>query len=174
MKAEALFWRQCTEAVAADGSIDAQRLMQLVIATYRGHESDYDAIEKSVETLLKENQSLRGNLSALSQAFDGQKRLFEIVLNDLPLGLSVFDADQRLTLYNSRFHQLFGLTPEDIAAGATITDLLEKMRGRESTVSPGGRRAHRPASAKAGSSRIRRREWQMNDGRIIQSVVTVL
>ncbi len=111
MKAEALFWRQCTEAVAADGSIDAQRLMQLVIATYRGHESDYDAIEKSAETLLKENQSLRGNLSALSQAFDGQKRLFEIVLNNLPLGLSVFDADQRLTLYNSRFHQLFGLTP---------------------------------------------------------------
>jgi len=41
MKAEALFWRQCTEAVTADGSIDAQRLMDLVIATYRVHESDY-------------------------------------------------------------------------------------------------------------------------------------
>ncbi|PCK88051.1 diguanylate cyclase [Rhizobium sophoriradicis] len=174
MKAEALFWRQCTEAVMADGSIDAQRLMELVIATYRGHESDYDAIEKGAETLLKENQSLRGNLSALSQAFDGQKKLFEIVLNNLPLGLSVFDADQRLTLYNSRFHQLFGLTPEDIAAGATITELIGKMRGSENAVSPSGRRTSRRASAKAGSSSIRRREWLMNDGRIIQSVVKIL
>ncbi|MBX5177002.1 EAL domain-containing protein [Rhizobium lentis] len=174
MKAEALFWRQCTEAVMADGSIDAQRLMELVIATYRGHESDYDAIERSAETLQKENQTLRGNLSALSQAFDGQKKLFEIVLNNLPLGLSVFDAGQRLTLYNIRFPQLFGLTPEDIAAGATIAELIGKMRGNESTASKSVRRTARPSLAKAKSSSIRRREWQMHDGRIIQSVVTIL
>ncbi|MGG7577554.1 putative bifunctional diguanylate cyclase/phosphodiesterase [Rhizobium sp. Nf11,1] len=174
MKAEALFWRQCTEAVMADGSIDAQRLMELVIATYRGHESDYDAIERSAETLQKENQTLRGNLSALSQAFDGQKKLFEIVLNNLPLGLSVFDAGQRLTLYNIRFPQLFGLTPEDIAAGATIAELIGKMRGNESTASKSVRQTARPSLAKAESSSIRRREWQMHDGRIIQSVVTIL
>ncbi|WP_434712632.1 EAL domain-containing protein [Rhizobium sp. YTUHZ045] len=174
MKAEALFWRQCTEAVMADGSIDAQRLMELVIATYRGHESDYDAIERSAETLQKENQTLRGNISALSQAFDGQKKLFEIVLNNLPLGLSVFDAGQRLTLYNIRFPQLFGLTPEDIAAGATIAELIGKMRGNESTASKSVRQTARPSLAKAESSSIRRREWQMHDGRIIQSVVTIL
>ncbi|MDK4732716.1 EAL domain-containing protein [Rhizobium sp. CNPSo 3490] len=174
MKAEALFWRQCTEAVMADGSIDAQRLMELVIATYRGHESDYDAIERSAETLQKEKQTLRGNLSALSQAFDGQKKLFEIVLNNLPLGLSVFDAGQRLTLYNIRFPQLFGLTPEDIAAGATIAELIGKMRGNESTASKSVRQTARPSLAKAESSSIRRREWQMHDGRIIQSVVTIL
>ncbi|ARO29462.1 GGDEF/EAL domain-containing protein [Rhizobium sp. NXC14] len=174
MKAEALFWRQCTEAVMADGSIDAQRLMELVIATYRGHESDYDAIERSAETLQKENQTLRGNLSALSQAFEGQKKLFEIVLNNLPLGLSVFDAGQRLTLYNIRFPQLFGLTPEDIAAGATIAELIGKMRGNESTASKSVRQTARPSLAKAESSSIRRREWQMHDGRIIQSVVTIL
>ncbi len=114
MKAEALFWRQCTEAVTADGSIDAQRLMDLVIATYRVHESDYDEIERSAETLLRENHALRGNISALSQAFDGQKKLFEVILNNLPLGLSVFDADQRLTLSNIRFRQLFDLTDEDV------------------------------------------------------------
>lgn len=158
----------------ADGSIDAQRLMELVIATYRGHESDYDAIERSAETLQKENQTLRGNLSALSQAFDGQKKLFEIVLNNLPLGLSVFDAGQRLTLYNIRFPQLFGLTPEDIAAGATIAELIGKMRGNESTASKSVRQTARPSLAKAESSSIRRREWQMHDGRIIQSVVTIL
>ncbi|TCA37120.1 EAL domain-containing protein [Rhizobium leguminosarum bv. viciae] len=174
MKAEALFWRQCTEAVTADGSIDAQRLMDLVIATYRVHESDYDEIERNVETLLRENHVLRGNILALSQAFDGQKKLFEIILNNLPLGLSVFDADQRLTLSNIRFRQLFDLTDEDVIAGATITDLTAKMRGTESASAKPGRRTGRHSSATARSSRIRRREWLMDDGRIIQSMVTIL
>ncbi|MGO7209726.1 putative bifunctional diguanylate cyclase/phosphodiesterase [Rhizobium ruizarguesonis] len=174
MKAEALFWRQCTEAVTADGSIDAQRLMDLVIATYRVHESDYDEIERSAETLLRENHALRGNISALSQAFDGQKKLFEIILNNLPLGLSVFDADQRLTLSNIFFRQLFDLTEEDVTAGATIADLTAKMRGTENATAKPGRRTGRHSSATARSSRIRRREWLMDDGRVIQSVVTIL
>ncbi|MBY5836981.1 EAL domain-containing protein [Rhizobium leguminosarum] len=172
MKAEALFWQQCTQAVTDDGSIDAQRLMDLVIATYRVHESNYDEIERSVETLLRENHVLRGNMSALSQAFDGQKKLFEIILNNLPLGLSVFDADQRLTLSNTRFRQLFGLTQENLTAGATIADLTAKMRGTESTKP--GRRTGRLSAATARSSRLRRREWLMDDGRIIQSMVTIL
>ncbi|MGO7832307.1 putative bifunctional diguanylate cyclase/phosphodiesterase [Rhizobium johnstonii] len=172
MKAEALFWQQCTQAVTDDGSIDAQRLMDLVIATYRVHESNYDEIERSVETLLRENHVLRGNISALGQAFDGQKKLFEIILNNLPLGLSVFDADQRLTLSNIRFRQLFDLTAEDLTAGATIADLTAKMRGRESTKP--GRRTGRHSSATAKSSGLRRREWLMDDGRIIQSMVTIL
>ncbi|OAV50179.1 diguanylate cyclase [Rhizobium sp. WYCCWR10014] len=172
MKAEALFWQQCTQAVTDDGSIDAQRLMDLVIATYRVHESNYDEIERSVETLLRENHVLRGNVSALTQAFDGQKKLFEIILNNLPLGLSVFDADQRLTLSNIRFRQLFGLTQEDLTAGATITDLTAKMRGRENAKP--GRRTGRHSSATARSSSLRRREWLMDDGRIIQSMVTIL
>ncbi|OYD03450.1 EAL domain-containing protein [Rhizobium sp. N4311] len=174
MKAEALFWQQCSQAVTADGSVDAQRLMELVIATYRVHESDYGEIERSAETLLRENHALRGNMSALSQAFDGQQRLFEIILNNLPLGLSVFDAEQRLTLSNIRFGQLFGLTQDDVTPGATIDDLIDKMRGAEGTSARPGRRAGRHSSAAANSSSIRRREWLMDDGRIIQSMVTIL
>ncbi|ARM87697.1 GGDEF/EAL domain-containing protein [Rhizobium sp. CIAT894] len=174
MKAEALFWQQCSQAVTADGSVDAQRLMELVIATYRVHESDYDEIERSAETLLQENHALRGNISALSQAFDGQQRLFEIILNNLPLGLSVFDADQRLTLSNIRFAQLFGLTQDDVTVGATIADLIAKMRGAEGAGAKPDRRIGRHSPAIAASGSIRRREWLMDDGRTIQSMVTIL
>ncbi|PDS80014.1 EAL domain-containing protein [Rhizobium sp. L43] len=174
MKAEALFWQQCSQAVTADGMVDAQRLMELVIATYRVHENDYDEIERSAETLLRENHALRGNISALSQAFDGQQRLFEIILNNLPLGLSVFDADQRLTLSNIRFGQLFGLTQDDVTPGATIADLVDKMRGAEGASAKPGRRVGRHFPAIATSGSIRRREWLMDDGRTIQSMVTIL
>ena len=174
MKADALFWQQCTQAVTDDGSIDAQRLMDLVIATYRSHESDYDEVERSAETLLEENRALRDRISAASHAFNEQKKLFEIVLNNLPLGLSVFGADQRLTLSNVRFRQLFGLAEEDVAVGTTIADLISKTRGTEHAGPKPGRRAKRHTSATAKSGRIRRREWLMEDGRIIQSMVTIL
>ena len=174
MKAEALFWQQCTQAVTDDGSIDAQRLMDLVIATYRSHKSDYDEVERSAEALLEENHALRDRVSAASRAFDEQKKLFEIVLNNLPLGLSVFGADQRLTLSNIRFRQLFGLTEEDVARGTAIADLIGKTRGTERASPKPARRAKRHASATAKSGRIRQREWLMEDGRIIQSMVTIL
>jgi len=173
MKAETLFWQQCTQAVDEDGSIDAEHLMDLVIATYRGHESDYSEIERSAETLLAENRELRTTVGFTRQALAEQRELFEIVLNNLPLGLSVFGADQRLTLSNLRFRQLFGFADDDVMPGTAIADLMRKTRGTEQAhARTRGRREGQETSSKAG--RIRRREWRMDDGRIIQSVVTIL
>ncbi|MBB3657365.1 diguanylate cyclase (GGDEF)-like protein [Rhizobium sp. BK650] len=173
MKAETLFWQQCAQAVNEDGSIDAEHLMELVIAAYRSHQGEYDEIEHSAKTLLNENRKLKNAISSSTQALAEQRRLFEIVLNNLPLGLSVFDAGQRLTLSNRRFRQLFGFSEDDIAPGAKIADLMQKTRGREQTdARPRGKKESQEASSKTG--RIRRREWLMDDGRIIQSVVTIL
>lgn len=173
MKPETLFWQQCTQAVNEDGSIDAEHLMELVIATYRSHENEYDEIERSTETLLRENRDLRNTIGSTTQALAEQRKLFEIVLNNLPLGLSVFDADQKLTLSNLRFRQLFGFTEGDVTPGTTIAELMGKTRGTEraDTGTPRKKSGHE-ISSKAG--RIRRREWLMDDGRIIQSVVTIL
>ncbi len=173
MKAETLFWQQCTQVVDEDGSIDAERLMELVIATYRSHESEYDEIERSAGTLLIENRELRKTISSTAQALAEQRKLFEIVLNNLPLGLSVFDADQRLTLSNLRFRQLFGFSDGDVVPGTAIADLMHRTRGTEQAgARTRSRKEGQEASSKTG--RIRRREWLMDDGRIIQSVVTIL
>ncbi len=173
MKAETLFWQQCTQAVNDDGSIDAEHLMELVIATYRSHDDEYDEIEHSAETLLTENRALKNTLSSATQALAEQRKLFEIVLNNLPLGLSVFDADQRLTLSNLRFRQLFGFTEEDVTPGTAIADLMNKTGGNEHANS-GTRRKKEGQESTSKAGRIRRREWLMDDGRIIQSVVTIL
>ncbi|OWV67751.1 diguanylate cyclase [Rhizobium sp. R339] len=174
MKAETLFWQQCAQAVTADGSIDAQRLMDLVIATYRSHESDYGEIERSVETLLRETRALKGEVASVTQAFAEQKELFEVILDNLPLGLSVFDADQRLSFSNTRFRQLFGLKREDVDAGATIADLIGRIRGTESAGARPDQRSRKHSTATARNDSLRRREWRMDDGRIIQSMVTIL
>jgi diguanylate cyclase (GGDEF)-like protein len=141
MEAEALFKRQCAASLNEDGTADGQRLIKLVLDTYR-----------------KANRNLAE-----------QSRLLEIVLNHLPLGLCIFDSSQRLVVSNIRFQQLFGLTGEDTQAGTSINSLIAKIDGLE-------KQDVKAASheSRLDAGRIRRREWEMNDGRIIQSVVTVL
>jgi diguanylate cyclase (GGDEF)-like protein len=174
MDAEALFWQQCTTAVNDDGSVNAQRLMDLVVETYRNHLNDRSEMESLADSLSFENRELRDDLELSASALAAQKWLFEIVLNNLPLGLSVFDAEQRLTVSNVRFRQLFGFTESDVAPGTAIAGLIAKIKGAEHADTLSGVRARNKTSAAVEGARIRRREWSMNDGRVIQSVVTIL
>ena len=158
MEAEALLKRQCVEAINRDGVVDNRRLVALVLETYRDRAATID-----------KNAELIADLAAAKEDFGELQKLLETVLNHLPLGLSVFDTEQRLTLSNSRFRQLFGLREDDAVAGASIPSLIAKIGGVERSE---GRTASREITLENGH--IRRREWVMNDGRIIQSVVTVL
>jgi diguanylate cyclase (GGDEF)-like protein len=174
MDAEALFWQQCTTAVNDDGSVNAQRLMDLVVETYRNHLNDRSEMESLADSLSFEVRELRDDLDLSASTLAAQKRLFEIVLNNLPLGLSVFDAEQRLTVSNVRFRQLFGFTESDVAPGTAIAGLIAKIKGTEHADTLSGVRARNKTSAAVEGARIRRREWSMNDGRVVQSVVTIL
>jgi diguanylate cyclase (GGDEF)-like protein len=174
MDAEALFWQQCTTAVNDDGSVNAQRLMDLVVETYRNHLNDRSEMESLADSLSFEVRELRDDLELSASTLAAQKRLFEIVLNNLPLGLSVFDAEQRLTVSNVRFRQLFGFTESDVAPGTAIAGLIAKIKGTEHAETLSGVRARNKTSAAVEGARIRRREWSMNDGRVVQSVVTIL
>ncbi|TCU11069.1 putative bifunctional diguanylate cyclase/phosphodiesterase [Rhizobium sullae] len=142
MDAETLFWQQCTQAVNDDGSVDAQRLMALVIETYRSHS--------------------RG------------RALFALVLDNLPLGLSVFDSAQRLTLCNGRFRQIFGFSDDQAVPGVPVKALSTNIHGKERKVARSAFRSKAERTAPPGQGKIRRREWLMDDGRVILSVVTVL
>ncbi|KMO36005.1 hypothetical protein VQ02_16240 [Methylobacterium variabile] len=49
---------------------------------------------------------------------------FEAVLARLPCGVSVFDADLRLTACNDRLRDLFGLPPELVRLGTPLEDMI--------------------------------------------------
>jgi diguanylate cyclase (GGDEF)-like protein len=169
MEAEALFRRQCAEALNEDGTADAQRLIALVLDTYRNRADSISHLEQHANLTTVENDALHTALSAANSFLAEQRRLFEVVLNHLPLGLSLFDTNQRLIVSNIRFQQLFGFAEQDTTPGTSIGSLIAKIAGAEkSEVLTASRDAGR------GNGRIRRREWVMNDGRIVQSVVTVL
>ncbi|MHC2298479.1 diguanylate cyclase (GGDEF)-like protein [Rhizobium mongolense] len=142
MDAETLFWQQCTQAVNNDGSVDAMRLMALVIETYRSHGRNH--------------------------------ALFALVLDNLPLGLSVFDSAQRLILCNDRFRQLFGLFADQAVPGVSVRALSTRIPGKERKTVRSAYRSKEASAMPPGQGKIRRREWLMDDGRVIVSVVTVL
>ncbi|KQV63997.1 EAL domain-containing protein [Rhizobium sp. Root1220] len=168
MDAEVLFRQQCAVAANADGSPNAQRLVDLVIETYRLHADGKRDLENNHQLLQQENSELKGAIASASGELADQKRLFEVVLDNLPLGLSVFDTEQRLIACNIRFRQLFGFSDDQVALGVTMGSLIAKISGTERA---GGKAARLKGQEGA---RIRQREWMMDDGRTIQSVITVL
>jgi len=169
MEAEALFRQQCTTAINEDGSANAQRLMDLVVETYRLQTGKKRDAEDRSELLNRQNGELKTALATATEDLAEQKRLFEIVLDNLPNGLSVFDSEQRLIVCNIRFLQLFGFTADDIPPRVSMASLIAKIRGTERSET----KASRLPNA-AANGHIRHREWNMDDGRTIRSVITVL
>ncbi|UHC17373.1 EAL domain-containing protein [Methylobacterium currus] len=53
-----------------------------------------------------------------------QTRRFEAVVENLPLGVSLFDADLRLIAHNDRLRDLFGLPPELLRLGTPLESMI--------------------------------------------------
>lgn len=60
-----------------------------------------------------------------------QKDLFETAIHHLPVGLSMFDAKQRLVMCNPAYQRLFGLSEADTCAGRTFTQIVLEHVKRE-------------------------------------------
>ncbi|MBV9430754.1 MAG: EAL domain-containing protein [Hyphomicrobiales bacterium] len=51
---------------------------------------------------------------------------FDTALNNMPLGLMMFDADHSLVVANNRIHGLFGASPDTSRRGASVKALLDE------------------------------------------------
>jgi diguanylate cyclase (GGDEF)-like protein/PAS domain S-box-containing protein len=49
----------------------------------------------------------------------------DAALNNMVQGLAMFDADQRLVLWNRRYAELYGFTPDQLQFGTTLRALIE-------------------------------------------------
>jgi diguanylate cyclase (GGDEF)-like protein len=170
--AEALFWRQLSNATDENGALNPERLLHLVASTYREQRGEIRRTDDAIHAIHLQNISLKEQVKELSAARSGDSTVIDAIVHNLPLGLSAFDSRQRLTICNAHFRDLFGFSDTDVEAGASIHTLLSKVPGTErSTIQP------MPVAA-AGrlpkGSRVRKREWQMDDGRSIESIVTIL
>ncbi|HVX78435.1 MAG TPA: EAL domain-containing protein [Bradyrhizobium sp.] len=54
-----------------------------------------------------------------------ERNRFALAVNNMTQGLLLFDGDQRLTLCNDRYLEMYGLTREMIKSGCTLRELIE-------------------------------------------------
>lgn len=97
-----------------------------------------------------------------------KKELLNQVVQQLPHGMCMFDANERLVMANRHCADIWGLPEDVLHSRMTLTEILSATRGREVEC----RRT--PPPPPAGSAGIQRREWQMDDGRTIDIVITRL
>ena len=67
---------------------------------------------RSYETLLK------------ARADHNQRTQLDAAINNMPHGLVMFDASERMVICNRRYLEMYGLSPEIVRPGCTVGDLL--------------------------------------------------
>jgi diguanylate cyclase (GGDEF)-like protein/PAS domain S-box-containing protein len=95
----------------------------------------------------------------------------QITLAHMSQGLTMFDADGRLEVWNDRFVDMYGLPPDAVTRGVSLTAILascRKLEGSESSADeflPELRR-------EIGRGRTFTSTWRLSDGRTIAMVHT--
>jgi len=96
------------------------------------------------------------------------RELLEAMMENMPQGISVVDADMRLVAWNRRYVELFQYPPELVRAGRPIADLIRYNAAR-GWCGPGDPEQHvekRLAHMRAGSMHLSER--RRSDGRVIE------
>ena len=65
------------------------------------------------------------SLIAKSNELERANMRFDAALNNMTQGLSMYDADGRLVVANTRFSEIYGLNPEQTRPGTTARQILE-------------------------------------------------
>ena len=67
-----------------------------------------------------------GDLHKAQQSLAVQMERLDAALNNMSQGLVMFDSSARLVVANRRYLEMFGLSPENIASGRTIREVLDQ------------------------------------------------
>jgi diguanylate cyclase (GGDEF)-like protein/PAS domain S-box-containing protein len=120
--------------------------------------------EKLAARLEQQNTLLKARETELS----AQNVRFDTTINNMPQGLCVFGADRRIIIANSRYAEIYGLTPEDVKPGTALASVLEARVAAGTYAREDARRLVADTIAKFGTRRTQ--TLQLADGRIISIV----
>jgi diguanylate cyclase (GGDEF)-like protein len=71
-----------------------------------------------------------GKLAANSRAMARTNARFDAALSNMPHGLSMFDADERLLVCNARYREIYDLTEEQVRPGTPLREILKAFGQR--------------------------------------------
>ena len=135
---ERLFQKQLEQSRTATGEIDTRALGSLVSAAYRAAAADRKRTDRSIALMVSELEKLNSGLErevqkrtaelrASREELAAQNARFNAALTHMPQGVSMYDKDARLVIFNKRWQQMYDI-PDAVARQGT--PLLEVMTFR--------------------------------------------
>jgi diguanylate cyclase (GGDEF)-like protein len=70
--------------------------------------------------------------ATLAQSLAEQNVLFDTALNNMALGLCMFDAEHRLRIANQRFSEIFRIAPDKLLPGTPMNEVMALARASDS------------------------------------------
>jgi diguanylate cyclase (GGDEF)-like protein/PAS domain S-box-containing protein len=122
--------------------------------------------EKLASRLEQQNALLTARETELA----AQNTRFNTTINNMPQGLCLFGADRRIIIANRRYAEIYGLRPEQVKPGTTLTSVLEARVAAGTYVGEDARRVVADTIDHFGTRRTQ--TLNLANGRII-SVVRV-
>ncbi|KAB2914311.1 MAG: EAL domain-containing protein [Hyphomicrobiaceae bacterium] len=138
------------------------------LAVDPGYNQRKDEIGQMVAAIavFRQNIDLRNRLlKQRKEELHRQNTRFDAALNNMCQGLAMFDSEQRLVVSNSRYAELYGLSPEQIAPGTTVGEIIGRRiaKGLYKNALPEEYEPDHLASVETFNSSIH----ELSDGRVI-------
>ena len=176
-----LFQRQLDRATNAHGTVDIDRLRELVSSAYEDFDRDRRRTDRSISLMVDELDELTRGLERLvterttalrvrEAELKEQNRRFDAAINHMSQALQLFDKDARLVICNRRYLDMYGLPEHSARPG---THLLDLLRARQQNGTFAGQPEDATAEVFAAVARQRSNTWlsELPDGRSISVMV---
>jgi diguanylate cyclase (GGDEF)-like protein len=175
-----LIAKQMTKATGAAGTVDIDRLAELVSSAYEEFDRDRRRTDRSMSLMIEEVDTVNRNLERLvanrsaelrarERDLQAQNVRFDIAINNMTQGLLLFDAACRLIVCNQSYIAMYGLSPEIVKPGIGLRDLI--LHRRENGAFNGDVDAYCDALSRSMlEGRTSHHQTDTPDGRTIQIV----
>ena len=130
-----LFARQLEKARKKSGVVDLVTLGEIVSDAYEQAEHDRRRTDRSISLMIEELDQLNGQLEqqvaertaalrAREVDLETQNVRFSTAVNNMSQALLLLDGSARLLMCNTRYLELYRLSPEVVKPGCSLVDLL--------------------------------------------------
>jgi diguanylate cyclase (GGDEF)-like protein len=130
-----LFARQLEKARKKSGVVDLMTLGDIVSEAYEQAERDRRRTDRSISLMIEELDQLNGQLEqqvtertaalrAREVDLETQNARFSTAVNNMSQALLLLDGSARLLMCNTRYLELYRLSPDVVQPGCSLVDLL--------------------------------------------------